>query len=84
MDYKIYHTTLSAALSEAFSHSVNRRAEVSRDDLFEAFGNGVAYNETVEVHLPIFALKGKGTKKYFHAIIYRMSLGSYELTSYIL
>ena len=44
----------------------------------------VNYGQTLQVHLELKTLKSKPTRKFFHASIYRMDSGRYELTSYIL
>lgn len=44
----------------------------------------VSYGTTHRFDFEIKTLKGKPTRKWFHAAIYRMDSGRYELTSYIL
>lgn len=85
MEYPIYHPTLHQAIDAAFKHAVNSRAAIALVDLQDEFSQGVPYGETVQGHCVISELKGKPTKKFFHATIYRMSdTGTYELTCYIL
>lgn len=84
MEYPIYHPHLSSAIDAAFNHAVNSRASISEDGLRALFDQGIGYGETKQGHCAIAQFKGKPTKKYFHATIYRMDSGTYELTCYIL
>lgn len=83
---QIYHETLSSAVNESLAEIALRGAvlrdaeEITR--VFE-FG-GISYGQNKEAHAEIATLKGKGTRKFAHASIYRMESGRYELTVYIL
>lgn len=44
----------------------------------------IAYGTTQTFDWPIIEARGKRTRKYFHAAIYRMESGRYEVTSYVL
>lgn len=51
----------------------------------DMFGNGgVPYGTRRDAHAELATYKGKGTRKYAHATIYRMDSGRYEWLVYFL
>jgi hypothetical protein len=87
MKYATYHQTLGSAVSEIHSTLADSRNDVRLTDP-DAFINvyqfdGISYGKTKEAHAQIATHKGKPTKKYAHASIYRMDSGRYELTLYV-
>lgn len=82
---KLYHETLGAALVTAIAYAAEAKAVINESELTDQFSNGgVSYGETRNGDVEIESLKGKGTRKWFHVVIYRMDSGTYELTCYIL
>jgi hypothetical protein len=79
-----YFETLGAALA-AHIAKVESLGGVFEDNTEEmyCFFPPVSYGQTQYDHRALATYKGKGTKKYAHAAIYRMETGRYELTSYI-
>ena len=81
-----YFETLGAAVVAFLNYTTDMRAvlAVSEDSVHSAFDGGVSYGQTVSRDFEIATLKGKATKKFAHATLYRMASGRYELTNYIL
>jgi hypothetical protein len=76
--------TLAEAL-HAHIESVQAKGGVfleNPDEMYQ-FVAPVRYGETMQDHRELARLKGKFTKQWAHASIYRMETGRYELTSYI-
>jgi len=79
-----YFETLADAL-RAHIEQVHDKGGVFVDDFCEmyTFISPVSYGQTIQDHRELETLKGKKTKQYAHASIYRSENGLYELTSYI-
>lgn len=80
----IYFETLAQAL-EAHIQNVQSQGGVFAENTAEmyCFFSPVHYGQTAQDHRELASLKGKTTKKWAHASIYRMESGRYELTSYL-
>ena len=76
--------TLSDAL-EAHIESVKAKGGIFAEDPTEMymFVSPVSYGQTMSDHRELASLKGRKTKQWAHATIYRMETGRYELVSYI-
>ena len=81
MDYQTYHESLSSVIDEI--KDVCIKYEIITDIDKTWFG-AVSYETTSKYDWEIDTLKGKPTKKYLHASIYRLNSGNYELTLYVL
>lgn len=83
-----WHDTLGQALDAAFAELKEGGAVISTENetlAREAFAfGGMKYNETRISNVPLDSLKGKPTKKFGHATIYRAESGRYEVTTYVL
>jgi hypothetical protein len=75
------HAAIVARLNHAQAVPANRTADEAASD---TFAGGVTYGATVSEHIELATLKGRPTRKYAHAVVYRMESGRYELTFYIL
>lgn len=79
-----YFETLAETLRAHIAYVESQGGRFSEDmDEAYIFFPPVRYGETMEDHRELATLKGKGTRKWAHASIYRMENGRYELTSYI-
>jgi len=85
MSKSCYFETLSESIVALHANIIDAGAEIAPDWSCNIYDKGhVAYGTTHTFDWPIVSLKGKPTRKYFHASIYRMDSGRYEVTSYIL
>jgi hypothetical protein len=80
-----YHETLGEVIEAIERSAIELKAELVGEwrDVFEV-GFSVAYEQTRYENFPLVSYKGRPTSKFFHASIYRMPSGRYELTTYIL
>lgn len=79
-----YFSTLSDALQAHIENVQSQGAEFSEDcSEMYCFVSPVSYGQTLQDHRELASLKGKGTRKYAHASIYRMENGYYELVSWL-
>lgn len=83
-----YTETLGQAIT-AIQNEIEARSVVIADaskDWLDGFNfGGLAYGQDKEVHAEILSLKGKSTKKYAHAHIWRHDItGRYEWLVYVL
>ncbi len=82
-----YFPTLGQALDSFVQQTENKRGVFASGqpqvDVASAFGP-VSYGQTVSRSFELATFKGKATKKFAHATVYRMESGNYELTSYVL
>jgi hypothetical protein len=80
----IYYDTLGQAL-QAHIEAIEKAGGVFMDNKEEMyiFFQPISYGTTAYDHRELLTYKGRNTKKYAHASIYRMETGRYELTSYI-
>jgi hypothetical protein len=79
-----YYETLAETLRAHISNIESQGGRFSEDmDEAYCFFPPVHYGQTMEDHRELASLKGKGTRKYAHASIYRLETGRYELVSYI-
>lgn len=85
MKYDIFHETLGAAVAHVAARlSEEQIVLCDETQLTGPFQyDGISYEQTKEAHAEIASIKGKGTRKYAHLIIYRMSSGRYEIVLYI-
>jgi hypothetical protein len=85
MSNNIYSETLSEAVVNLHAQIDERAAVLAPEWSQNVYDKGhIAYGTTHTFDWPIVTLKAKATRKYFHASIYRMSSGRYEVTSYVL
>jgi len=79
-----YFNTLADTL-RAHIENVQKQGGIFSEDASEmyCFISPVHYGQTLQDNRELSSLKGKNTRKYAHASIYRMDCGRYELTSYI-
>lgn len=83
-NYSIYFETLAQAL-QAHIDNVHLQGGVFAENAAEmyCFFGPVHYGQTAQDHRELASLKGKPTRKWAHASIYRIESGRYELTSYL-
>lgn len=82
---EIYFETFAQAVDAAGARAHAERAVLSKpSDLWNICQEPLYYTQTRTVDCKLDTYKGKPTKKYFHATIYRMDCGRYELTTYVL
>ena len=80
-----YFETLASAVDAIFSRAyADRCVFANPDDVFSVGRDHLAYEQNRTGDFALTAVKGKATRKYFHANIYRMHSGRYELTTYVL
>jgi hypothetical protein len=79
-DYEVYHKTLASCFSEAERYVITRGYEPIEFELSDP--QHVAYGQTQRYNKEL-TLNGKPQRKGFHAQIYRMDSGNYELNMYI-
>jgi hypothetical protein len=93
MNLTRYHESLSDTVFEIARRIDDSKAVLvkSGDDavadswVSEIYNRGhVAYGTTHSFNFEIKTYRGKPTRKWFHAVIYRLDSGRYELTTYIL
>lgn len=75
-----YFPTLAQTLAAAFETAIAKGYSIVEDS---ANFEHVAYETTQRKSYELTDAFGKTMKKSLHVIVYRMSSGSYELTSYI-
>lgn len=80
----MFKETLTAAIESIIEYAEDRGAEVDIDQVWEELSRPMPYGTETHKHFEIAALKGKRTKKYFHASIWRTERGRYEVNCYIL
>ncbi len=77
--------TLAQSLELIEAELKRLRAEVVDADWLNAFSfGGLAYGQTKEAHVELTSFRGKPTRKYAHATIYRTENGRYEWLVYFL
>lgn len=69
---------------EAANRYLLENSATSSEFADHLFTGGVSYGEKREWHFEIDKLKNRGTKKFFHFVIYRTERGLYENVNYIL
>jgi hypothetical protein len=79
-DYEVYHKTLASCFDEAERYVITRGYEPIGFELSDP--QHVAYGQTQRYNKEL-TLNGKPQRKGFHAQIYRMDSGNYELNMYI-
>ena len=83
-----YFETLGAALDSFVAQTESKGAVFAsaqpQVDVASAFNGGVSYGQTVSRSFELATLKGKATKRFAHAVVYRMESGRYELVNYVL
>jgi hypothetical protein len=81
----LYFDTLAGAVDAIFARAYADRCVFSKPtEVWDLCRDHLAYdtNRTGDFQLDTF--KGKPTRKYYHALICRLSSGHYELTTYAL
>ncbi len=81
----VYHQTLSESIVALHADILEHGAEIAPEWSCDIYDKGhIAYDTTHTFDWPIVSLRGKPTRKYFHASIARLSSGTYEVVSYVL
>ena len=80
-----YFETLSESVVELHARIDEARAVLAPEWSQDIYDRGhIAYNTHHDFNFEIKTLKDKPTRKWFHATIWRLSSGNYEVNSYIL
>ena len=80
-----YFETLSAAVDDIVARAAAARMELKNPaEIQEVFSSHIAYETDRSGNFELVRIRGKRTYKWFHAQIYRMHSGRYELTTYVL
>lgn len=75
----------SEYVQESYKGRGIRLSEDSENILNINLREGMAYGETKRVSVEIDSIRGRKTKKYFTAVIYRFeNTGRYEVSTYVL
>lgn len=81
----IYYETLSEVVDAIVARAAADRIELkSPAEVQEIFSGHIAYEQDRSGNFEIAALNGKPSRKWFHAQVYRMASGRYELVTYVL
>ncbi len=87
MQSETYFETLGEAVRSFVAQTFAKGGTLAANEhaeIAEKFNGGVSYGQTVSRSFELLSFKGKPTKKWAHATLYRMDSGRYELTTYIL
>ncbi|TXG81749.1 MAG: hypothetical protein E6R13_05835 [Spirochaetes bacterium] len=79
-DYEVYHKTLSGCFNEAVNYVIKRGYDPIEFELSDP--QHISYGQT-QRYTKELTVNGKLQRKAFHAQIYRMDSGNYELNMYI-
>lgn len=80
-----YFETLAGAVDAIFVNAYSDRGVFAKPtEVWSMCQDHLAYGQTRTGDFALESYKGKPTKKFFHASIYRMDSGRYELTTYVL
>lgn len=81
-----YFETLADVLTAIEARLVDTKSKLACASAFtEAFQTGgVPYGKTAVHSAELYEYKGRATRKYAHASVYRLESGRYELTFYVL
>jgi len=81
----MYYDTLAGTVEAIVEDAVKRELTLHRpSEVWDLCRDHLAYGTTRRGDFKLETIKGKPTGKFFHATIYRISSGRYELTTYIL
>jgi hypothetical protein len=83
--YKVYHDTLSDAVSETLNNLADKGLYVDKDDLFNEVMTGPAkpgIGKTNKYMLALYDKDGNPAKKIAHFQVYGLENGKYELNMY--
>jgi len=83
--YKVYHDTLSEAVSETLGNLADKGLYVDKDDLFNEVTIGQAkpgVSKTNKYMLALYDKDGNPAKKIVHFQVYGLENGKYELNMY--
>lgn len=81
----IYFETFAAAVDAIFTAAYANKCEFAKPtEVWNLTQEPLNYLQTRTGDFALASRKGKPTRAYFHASIYRMDSGRYELTTYIL
>jgi hypothetical protein len=82
---QIYFETLAETIEGIKTRLFADRIELTNPaEIGCVFAGHLNYGNDRSGNFEIASLRGKSTKKWFHAQIYRMDSGRYELTTYVL
>jgi hypothetical protein len=83
---QIYFETLAETVNEILARAEADRLELADgpDEVCRVFSGHLAYGNDRSGNFYLRTIKGKPTRKYFHAQVHRMDSGRYELTTYVL
>lgn len=80
-----YFETFGAAMDAIYTRAYADRGVFTNPEFVQDIcSEPLNYGQTRTASFQLTSLKGKPTRKYFHASIYRMDSGRYELTTYTL
>ena len=80
-----YFETFSQAIDAAVERADRDGAVLSKPtEIWNLCQEPLFYGQYRQGDFQLDTLRGRGTKKYFHVVIYRLDSGRYELTAYVL
>jgi hypothetical protein len=84
-DAGIYFETFAAAIDGIIRAADESRALLTRpSEVWSMVQEPLFYGQTRQGNFALELLRDRPTKKFFHASVYRLETGRYELTTYIL
>jgi len=85
MPTQIYFETLASAVDAIFARAAADRCVFAKPtEVWDLCRDHLAYGENRRGDFQLESRKGKPTRAYYHAQIYRLDSGRYELNTYAL